>query len=313
MQSLESRPRQPQLASCNTLASKTRRRFPIQKRTSSLPLRAHPRARPRTHSHRRAARHHIHMDDLPATPIRSPRSPGKKLTLAEDEVARLRARLEEEEAWQAKILKRLEAKAAEDKKNESKYESTARALDDCAADLEASRQRCAVLDDDNASLRDELSAAHDRAADAEERARFAEQQRTRNLEALAQSMAEVGLLKHEVERLKRSKSGGLTPPTSLEGFLRELGLPDDYAPRLRRLGAKRVFDLAFLRDEDLTDVTDAERRILRRCAGRLRALVDVLGDDVEDRDPVGCSSITAIGSPDQKNRKKAQGDDCCVM
>ena len=106
------------------------------------------------------------MDDLPATPIRSPRSPGKKLTLAEDEVARLRARLEEEEAWQAKILKRLEAKAAEDKKNESKYESTARALDDCAADLEASRQRCAVLDDDNASLRDELSAAHDRAADA---------------------------------------------------------------------------------------------------------------------------------------------------
>ena len=66
------------------------------------------------------------MDDLPATPIRSPRSPGKKLTLAEDEVARLRARLEEEEAWQAKILKRLEAKAAEDKKNESKYESTAR-------------------------------------------------------------------------------------------------------------------------------------------------------------------------------------------
>ena len=253
------------------------------------------------------------MDDLPATPIRSPRSPGKKLTLAEDEVARLRARLEEEEAWQAKILKRLEAKAAEDKKNESKYESTARALDDCAADLEASRQRCAVLDDDNASLRDELSAAHDRAADAEERARFAEQQRTRNLEALAQSMAEVGLLKHEVERLKRTKSGGLTPPTSLEGFLRELGLPDDYAPRLRRLGAKRVFDLAFLRDEDLTDVTDAERRILRRCAGRLRALVDVLGDDVEDRDPVGCSTITAIGSPDQKNRKKAQGDDCCVM
>ena len=92
------------------------------------------------------------MDDLPATPIRSPRSPGKKLTLAEDEVARLRARLEEEEAWQAKILKRLEAKAAEDKKNESKYESTARALDGCAADLEASRQRCAVLDDDNASL-----------------------------------------------------------------------------------------------------------------------------------------------------------------
>ena len=253
------------------------------------------------------------MDDLPATPIRSPRSPGKKLTLAEDEVARLRARLEEEEAWQAKILKRLEAKAAEDKKNESKYESTARALDDCAADLEASRQRCAVLDDDNASLRDELPAAHDRAADAEERARFAEQQRTRNLEALAQSMAEVGLLKHEVERLKRSKSGGLTPPTSLEGFLRELGLPDDYAPRLRRLGAKRVFDLAFLRDEDLTDVTDAERRILRRCAGRLRALVDVLGDDVEDRDQVGCSSITAIGSPDQKSRKKAQGDDCCVM
>ena len=60
-------------------------------------------------------------------------------------------------------------------------------------------------------------------------------------------------------------------------------------------------------------MTDAERRILRRCAGRLRALVDVLGDDVEDRDQVGCSSITAIGSPDQKSRKKTQGDDCCVM
>ena len=148
-------------------------------------------------------------------------------------------------------MKRLEAKAAEDKKNESKYESTARAFD--ARGLDATW--CAVLDDDNASLRDELSAAHDRAADAEERARFAEQQRTRKFKALAQSMAEVGLLKHEVERLKRTKSGGLTPPTSLEGFLRELGLPDDYAPRLRRLGAKRVFDLAFLRDEDLTDVT----------------------------------------------------------
>ena len=105
-------------------------------------------------------------------------------------------------------------------------------------------------------MRDELSAAHDRAADAEERARFAEQQRTRNLDALAQSMAEVGLLKHEVERLKRTKSGGLTPPTSLEGFLRELGLPDDYAPRLRRLG-RSAFLILLLRDEDLTDVTDA--------------------------------------------------------
>ena len=45
----------------------------------------------------------------------------------------------------------------------------------------------------------------------------------------------------------------------------------------------------------------------------MRALVDVLGDDVEDRDQVGCSTITAIGSPDQKNRKAARGDDCCVM
>jgi len=248
--------------------------------------------------------------DLPATPVRSPRSPGKKVTLAQDEVERLRARLLEEEAWQAKILKRLEQKALDDKKHEEQRVSTARALDECAADLEASRQRCAVLEDDNASLRDELSAAHDRAADAEERARFAEQQKTRNLEGLAHSMAECGLLKHEVERLKRDK-GGLTPPTSLEGFLRELGLPSEYAPRLRRLGAKRVCDLAYLRDEDLADVTESDRRVLKRCAGRLRALVDVLGDAGEEDSPIGCSNLTAIGSP--LPNRKARDDDCLIM
>jgi len=248
--------------------------------------------------------------DLPATPVRSPRSPGKKVTLAQDEVERLRARLLEEEAWQAKILKRLEQKALDDKKHEEQRVSTARALDECAADLEASRQRCAVLEDDNASLRDELSAAHDRAADAEERARFAEQQKTRNLEGLAHSMAECGLLKHEVERLKRDK-GGLTPPTSLEGFLRELGLPSEYAPRLRRLGAKRVCDLAYLRDEDLADVTESDRRVLKRCAGRLRALVDVLGDAGEEESPIGCSNLTAIGSP--LPNRKARDDDCLIM
>lgn len=250
------------------------------------------------------------MDDLPATPVRSPRSPGKKVTLAQDEVERLRARLLEEEAWQAKILKRLEQKALDDKKHEEQRVSTARALDECAADLEASRQRCVGLEDDNASLRDELSAAHDRAADAEERARFAEQQRTRNLEGLAQSMAECGLLKHEVERLKRGSSG-LTPPTSLEGFLRELGLPSEYAPRLRRLGAKRVCDLAYLRDEDLANVTESERRVLKRCAGRLRALVDVLGDAGEEDSPIGCSHLTAIGSP--LPNRKARDDDCLIM
>ena len=136
---LERRARQPQLASCNILA-----RHPNDALSYQSARRRCPCARTHSHAFGRAPSRcpSINpMDDLPATPIRSPRSPGKKLTLAEDEVARLRARLEEEEAWQAKILKRLEAKAAEEKKNESKYESTARALDDCAADLGVSTMR----------------------------------------------------------------------------------------------------------------------------------------------------------------------------
>ena len=68
-------------------------------------------------------------------------------------------------------------------------------------------------------------------------------------------MAELGLLKHEVERLRTSDArhsrAGVAfcsdPPHTLEGFLAELGLSEDYAPRLRQLGAKRVFDLVYSR------------------------------------------------------------------
>merc|ERR1739841_463864 len=48
MRSLERRARQPQLASCNILARHPNDALSYQKRTPSLPLRAHPLARVRT-------------------------------------------------------------------------------------------------------------------------------------------------------------------------------------------------------------------------------------------------------------------------
>ena len=119
------------------------------------------------------------------------------------------------------------------------------------------------LEDDAAEQRDAVAAAEDRAEDAEARARWAEEQRAKSLESLASCMAEAGLLKHELETLRvdalrardeaprvdvdaavdlRHRPAPGSEAARLEYFLSDLGLSGDYGPKLRELGAKKVFD-----------------------------------------------------------------------
>ena len=74
----------------------------------------------------------------------------------------------------------------------------------------------------------------------------------------------------------------------------------------------------YLREADLEDlgvVDETEKRILRRCYGRLRALVEVLAGVEDEPTPVGCSSsIVGIGAGKRGAAKAAPlpRDDCVV-
>ena len=251
-----------------------------------------------------------------------------------EEVARLRNRLAEEEAWQTKILAQLERK----REVEDRAAAAAREADRDRADaLEAVRR----LEDEAVDLRDIAADANERAAAAEARARALEAQRARNLEGLAGSVAETGLLKREVEALRAETRAAAAAAAAaapraeavvvaedvdavaktgnrhLEFFLDDLGLDGDHAPRLRALGAKRIADLVFLHDSDLDDLgmAAAEKRVLKRVFARIRALIDLVCDDHHggDDDPaaaIGCSLVSPSASP--RAARETAGD-CALM
>ena len=253
--------------------------------------------------------------------------------MAEAEVAQLKARLAEEEDWQKKILERLEKKAEEDKVATAAHRIVEEERAMLQRERDALLEHVRELEDDAAEQRDAVAAAEDRAEDAEARARWAEEQRAKSLESLASCMAEAGLLKHELETLRvdalrardeaprvdvdaavdlRHRPAPGSEAARLEYFLSDLGLSGEYAPKLREMGAKKVFDLVYLHDADLEDLgmEEAEKRVLKRVFARIRALVDLVCDGGDEQaDAVGCS----MGMGGAPSASKAAGDDCAVM
>jgi len=152
----------------------------------------------------------------------------------------------------------------------------------CAADADALRSTCGALGARVQHL-EAMEVGHLEAIDSAASLEMETQDSAASLEASPTTRKRAGSL----AGVERAESLANVEPPAFDADLHfamrleDIGLDAAVAPRLRALGARRLFDLTYLHDRDLDDiaVNSDHKFMMRRIFGRMRHLVEELEDD----------------------------------